>query len=148
LAAQQIIDVVNSAEALSIRNLKSGVGGKIADSALAWANQWLQFNPDLSNFNQLKDAASKATTALAGGVGSGFRMNMGIIEAATQNMPVAGDNLETAMTKAEALRGQIINALAPLYPQMRGGQVFSGNYTSSNPTGGAAGSSVDWANLQ
>jgi hypothetical protein len=148
LAAQQIIDVVNSAEALSIRNLKSGVGGKNADSALAWANQWLQFNPDLSNFNQLKDAASKATTALAGGVGSGFRMNMGIIEAATQNMPVAGDNLETAMTKAEALRGQIINALAPLYPQMRGGQVFSGNYTSSNPTGGAAGSSVDWANLQ
>jgi hypothetical protein len=148
LAAQQIIDVVNSAEALSIRNLKSGVGGKIADSALAWANQWLQFNPDLSNFNQLKDAASKATTALAGGVGSGFRMNMGIIEAATQNMPVAGDNLETAMTKAEALRGQIINALSPLYPQMRGGQVFSGNYTSSNPTGGAAGSSVDWANLQ
>jgi hypothetical protein len=142
LAAQQIIDVVNSAEALSIRNLKSGVVGKIEDSALNWANNWLQFNPDLSNFGQLKDAASKATTALAGGVGSGFRMNMGIIDAATQNMPTASDNLETAMTKAEALRGQIINAIAPLYPQLRGGTIFSNSNTASNPTGGATGGAV------
>lgn len=153
LAAQQIIDVVNSAEALSIRNLKPGIGGRVQDSLTNWANNWLQFNPDLSNFGQLKDAASKATTALAGGVGSGFRMNMGIIDAATQNLPTANDNLETALTKAEALRGQILNAIAPIFPQAGGQAIFSSDGSSSSATpaasssSGSSGSEVSWASL-
>ncbi len=137
-AAQQIIDVVNQAEALAQRNLASGVTGRITNTLTNFANNWLQFNPDLTNFSQLKDAASKSTTALAGGVGSGFRMNQAVIDNAVNNMPTANDNLETAMTKAEALRGQIMNAIAPLYPQLGGQSIFSGNYTSSNPTGTAS----------
>ena len=115
-AAQQILNVVDAAKALSVRNLSDGVGGRITNSMAAWANNFLQFNPDISNFAQLKDAASKATTALAGGQGSGFRMNMGIIEAATANLPTANDNLSTALVKADALATQIINGLKPVFP--------------------------------
>lgn len=115
-AAQQILNVVDAAKALSIRNLAKGPGGRVSNAVKAWANKYVQFNPDLSNFAQLNDAASKATTALAGGQGSGFRMNMGIIEAATANLPTANDSQETALTKADALATQIINGLKPVFP--------------------------------
>lgn len=140
-AAQQILDVVDSANALAIRNLKPGVGGHITDSMTNWANNFLQFNPDLSNFAQLKDAASKATTALAGGQGSGFRMSMPVIENAINNMSTANDNLENALTKNAALANQIRNAIAPVFPQMGGGTIFSNQYSSSNPTGAGSSSS-------
>lgn len=133
-AAQQILNVVDAAKALSIRNLAKGTGGRISNTLKEWANNYLQFNPDLSNFAQLKDAASKATTALAGGQGSGFRMNMGIIEAATANLPTAHDSQETALTKADALATQIINGLKPVFPG-----ITSGNYGALlNSSGGSS----------
>jgi len=135
-AAQQILGIVDAAKALSIRNLKPGTGGRIQNTLTNWANNFLQFNPDLSNFAQLKDAASKATTALAGGVGSGFRMNMGIIEAATQNLPTASDSLETAIMKSDALGGQIVNALQPLFPNLTNTQY--GGLLNSDSTNTAA----------
>jgi hypothetical protein len=115
-AAQQILNVVDAAKALSIRQLSKGTSGRVTNSMKAWANNFLQFNPDLSNFAQLADAASKATTALAGGQGSGFRMNMPIIEVAIGNLPKAGDSQEYALTKADALATQIINGLKPVFP--------------------------------
>ena len=130
-AAQQILQIVDAAKALSIRNLASGTSGRITNTLAAWANNYLQNNPDLSNFAQLRDAAAKATTALAGGTGSGFRMNMGIIEAAVSNLPNATDNLETALTKADSLGAQIINGLKPAFPNVDVGNKY-GNLLQSN----------------
>lgn len=149
-AAQQILNVVDAAKALSIRNLSSGTSGRITNTLKAWANNFLQFNPDLSNFAQLKDAASKATSALAGGQGSGFRMNMGIIEAATANLPTANDSLENALTKADALGTQIINGMKPVFPNVTTGNYgsllqsqYGSNQTQSTTSGGGWGSLGD-----
>lgn len=117
-AAQSILDVVDAAKALSIRNLKSGTGGRIENSLTNWANNYLQFNPDLSNFDQLRETAAKATTALAGGKSSGFKMSLPIIDTAVANLPRASDNLETALQKADSLASLIRNAINPLFPQV------------------------------
>jgi hypothetical protein len=136
-AAQQILSIVDASKLLAMRNLGGGTWGRVSDSAKSWLNNFLQFNPDLSNFDQLRDAASKATTALAGGTGSGFRMNMGIIEAAIGNLPRASDNLETALTRADALGTQILNGLQPVFPQVSQGKY--GNLLQSNYTGNQSG---------
>lgn len=142
-AAQQILNIVDATKALSIRNLGSGVSGRITNTMKNWANSFLQNNPDLSNFAQLSDAASKATTALAGGSGSGFRMNSGIIDNAVKNMPTANDNLETALSKADALATQILTGLKPVFPN-----ITTENYGNLLQSQYGGGSSIPTANAQ
>ena len=142
-AAQQILNIVDATKALSIRNLGSGVSGRITNTMKNWANSFLQNNPDLSNFAQLSDAASKATTALAGGSGSGFRMNSGIIDNAVKNMPTANDNLETALSKADALATQILTGLKPVFPN-----ITTENYGNLLQSQYGVGSSIPTANAQ
>lgn len=72
-------------------------------------------NPRLVDFAQQKDQAIKAVTALAGGTGSGLRLNTGTIEAALSNFPTQNDSLETALEKIDKTRDLLNIQLATAF---------------------------------
>lgn len=61
-------------------------------------------NSKLSDFSLNKDSAIKAVTALAGGVGSGLKLNTSTIEAAVNNLPTKYDSREVALEKIDKTR--------------------------------------------
>lgn len=87
------------------QTLKPGVTGRITNTISAKLNDLFQNNQQLVAFNQARDTAIKTIQGLAGGPGSGFRLNQSEIDTATGNLPSASDNLETAKTKISWVKG-------------------------------------------
>lgn len=81
------------------RILSSGIGGRTIGALWNTISGSLQLNPDISSFKAWRDTALNTIQALAGGSGSGFRLNQSEIEVATNNLPTITDNIETAQAK-------------------------------------------------
>ncbi len=79
--------------------LGSGFWGRLKGLSINPGESFLQTNQILSSFQTYRDTAINAIQALAGGSGSGFRLNQAEINTATSNLPTINDNLETAQNK-------------------------------------------------
>jgi hypothetical protein len=123
--------------------LSSGLFGRIKGLTANKIEAMAQTNPEISSFQTYRDAAINAIQALAGGSGSGFRLNQSEIEVASSNLPIITDNKETAQMKLgivksflnkwknQMLPNQQSNTQAPgqTQPSVSGG-------TTGNPTTG------------
>lgn len=114
--------------------LGSGITGRLGTGMiLNPLKQFFQTDKDISSFNTYRDTAINTIQALAGGAGSGLRLNESEIKTATSNLPTINDNIETANQKLNLLRGFLGKWKTQLL----------GNSTAS-PTGTSGGNSVGW----
>lgn len=115
------------------QTLKSGVVGKGVDTLEAIANKYTGYKPILTNYQLLRDTAGKAVSALMGGIGSGFRMNMPELDIATSNLPSATDNIQEAKVKIEGVKQLLDNGIKQKFPDFQGtGSLTTGGTSSSN----------------
>lgn len=100
-------------------------------------------NPKLSDFNLNKDSAIKAVTALAGGTGSGLRLNTSTIDAAVNNLPTKYDSQQVALEKIDKTRDLLNIQLATAFgnPAIANGATqYNGHtYNSGDTVVGAGG---------
>lgn len=115
---QTVLNNLDSMQKLAKENLASGVLGHVKDATLGVLNQSLQtdWGIKLGLFDNYRDVAIKSVQALAGGAGSGLRINMGEIEANLQNLPQATQSSEKALAAVRQLRQIIYTQLAPTFP--------------------------------
>ncbi len=103
------IDVTQSnlqqLEGVTKQILGSGLTGRTLGAAWNNISSALQLNPNISSFNAFRDTAINTIQALAGGAGSGLRLNAGEISTAVGNLPTISDNLETAQKKISLVNG-------------------------------------------
>jgi hypothetical protein len=133
--------------------LSSGLPGRIAGLTLNQAAAYLQTGPSvpdpitgkptpigvvLQNFNQFKDAAGRAVTALSGGLGSGLRMSMPILENAVGNLPTSADSLEGALGKIDDFGGILMNQYSTDFPSVSGENPIDNTTPAGIQTGGAS----------
>lgn len=117
--------------AVAQKILSGGLGGRTVGAAWNLISGALQLNPDISSFKAWRDTAVNTIQALAGGQGSGFRLNQAAINLAANNLPTITDNLETAQDKMT-----IVNSMLDRWQN----QILHGNPTSLTQSSG--GSSV------
>src|ERR1039457_2812097 len=96
----------------------------------------LQTDPRFAQFQLARDTAIKTVQALAGGAGSGLRLNMGEIDTAASNLPNITDNIGYASEKINGLKQLLTNQLNETLPGLIS--------TSSQQTGNG---SVDLSDL-
>lgn len=85
--------------------LPAGMGiGVAANAVKNYLGSKTGSNAKLADFGLAKDSAIKAVTALAGGVGSGLRLNTGTIDASVSNLPTMYDSKQVALEKINQLR--------------------------------------------
>lgn len=100
-------------------------------------------NPKLSDFSLNKDSAIKAVTALAGGTGSGLRLNTSTIDAAVNNLPTKYDSQQVALEKIDKTRDLLNIQLATAFgnPAIANGvtQYNGHTYNSGDTVVGAGG---------
>lgn len=92
-----------------------GGAGTAANAVINTTESLLGTNPKLSDFGVNKDSAIKAVTALAGGTGSGLRLNTSTIEAAVSNLPTKYDSREVALEKIDKTRDLLNIQLATAF---------------------------------
>jgi hypothetical protein len=134
MAMGNLYDVMNQVDSLVSATLGSGVIGKIENSLSALANKYTGYKPILENYNALRETAGKATTALMGGIGSGFRMNMPEIDAAVQRLPTAYDSLEQAAVKTASVRKLLDNGMKQMFPTFQGTGSLQSTGEKTTPT--------------
>ncbi len=117
-AITAVLQNLDSMEALADKNLYSGTSGHAIDTILGGVNRFLQtdWGNQLGLFDNYRDTAIKAVQALAGGAGSGLRINGAEIAANTQNLPQAGDSKENASLQIKQLRQLIYTQLGTSFP--------------------------------
>lgn len=96
--------------------LSAGLAGRLQGLTQNQLENIAQTNPEISSFQTYRDAAINAIQALAGGSGSGFRLNQSEIEVASSNLPTITDNIETARMKlsiVQSFLGKWKNQLLP-----------------------------------
>lgn len=115
---EAVLGNLNSMQALANKNLNSGILGHAEDSILGGINQAAQtdWGNQLGLFDNYRDTAIKAVQALAGGAGSGLRINGAEIAANTQNLPSASDSKENALLQVKQLKQLIYTQLATTFP--------------------------------
>lgn len=135
----QSIDKMN---VLVNNNLSGGEFGRGLDVGKTVLNNLFQTNPSLTKFDSYRDTAIKTVQALAGGAGSGLRINGSEIDANVQNLPQSTDNLETAQAKLSQIKTFLNQQLAATFPYVNqangkitvnvGGTNYSSGSTLSN----------------
>lgn len=144
LAAQNNIPYLNSGDVRAVRDiqyvkqtvgqldgvvsniLSSGLTGRARGVLLNPIKQFFQTDTDITSFNSYRDTAIKVIQSLAGGEGSGLRLNAAEIATATSNIPTINDNLETAQKKINVLNTFLDFKLKTIFPNQTtgyGGQV-------------------------
>lgn len=115
---ETVLSNLDNMQTLANNNLGSGTLGHIFDSTVGVAKQMLQTpgGIQLGLFDNYRDVAIKAVQALAGGAGSGLRINMGEIAANTQNLPQATDSKENAIAQIKQLKQLIYTQLGTTFP--------------------------------
>lgn len=134
---QTVLNNLDSMQTLAKNNLASGVWGHAKDSILGALNQWTQteWGRNLGLFDNYRDTAIKAVQALAGGAGSGLRINAGEIMANVQNLPKSSDNLENATAQIQQLRQLIYTQMATSFPYAMAKVVSSSGAVGKMPIG-------------
>lgn len=106
---------------LTDEQLNSGWLGALQDIGKAsihnatFGNAW----PSLSQFNAYRDTAIKAVQGLAGGTGSGLRINAAEIEANLTNLPTPTDTTENAYQKLIGITSLLDKQLAATFPYIQ-----------------------------
>lgn len=115
---ESVLSNLDSMKALATKNLGTGVLGHLNDSTIGAANEALQtgWGINLGLFDNYRDTAIKAVQALAGGAGSGLRINGAEIAANTENLPKSGDSQENAIANISQLKQLIYINLANTFP--------------------------------
>jgi hypothetical protein len=115
---QAVLSNLDNMSNLANKNLNSGVIGHATDTILGGISQWVQtpWGNQLGLFDNYRDTAIKAVQALAGGAGSGLRINGAEIAANTQNLPSASDSKENALLQVIQLKQLIYTQLATTFP--------------------------------
>lgn len=141
-AIQTVLNNLDSMETLAKTNLSSGgfmgsIGGHLKDALLGPLNEAAQsdWGQQLGRFDNYRDTAIKAVQALAGGAGSGLRINGAEIQANTQNLPNSGDSQQNALTQIQNLRQMIYTQMAPSFPYAMVPVVDPNGQTGSLPAG-------------
>jgi hypothetical protein len=108
--------------------LNSGVLGGSWDIAKTLMHNatWGNAFPELSKFNSYRDTAIKAVQGLAGGQGSGLRINASEIEANLQNLAGSSDTIANATAKITGITSMLDKQLAATFP-----------YIANSSTGGS-----------
>lgn len=98
--------------------LSSGWTGKLEDSILGPAAKFVgtDWGNNLLRFDAYRDTAIKAVQALAGGAGSGLRINGAEIMANVNALPTSGDSAESANTKLAEITKIIDQQLGATFP--------------------------------
>jgi hypothetical protein len=115
--------------------LSPGLGGRVKGLVSNPIKNFLQTNTDISTFNGYRDTAIKIIQSLAGGVGSGLRLNASEIDTATNNIPTISDNLETAQNKIGLLNSFLDNKMSTVFPN-------SSNNRNAGGSGGTTGTGI------
>ena len=115
---QSVFQSLDAMQNLAEENLASGTIGTGMQNTLGRLNQVAQteWGRNLATFNNYRDTAIKSVQALAGGAGSGLRINGAEIDANTSNLPTATDNLEMATKKIQTLKQILYTQLATTFP--------------------------------
>lgn len=147
-AIGNVYQAVQGMQVLIKENLNHGFLGGVWDSLKSGINSVTSQNafPDLAKFNAYRDVAIKAVQALAGGSGSGLRLNTGEIMASTQTLADSGDSIETANNKISVLMNLLDTDLAGTFPYTQGQQ--PGLNGGSNLTATAGGKTYTFPNAQ
>lgn len=114
--------------------LSSGIAGRIQGLTVNQIENLTETNPLISSFANYRDTALNTIQALAGGSGSGFRLNQAEIDVATSNLPEITDNSETAQAKLAVLNSFLSkwsNELLTGNPADTSGTTLPGNSSSS-----------------
>jgi hypothetical protein len=130
-----IFKALDNLSNLSTELLGGGIGGRIQGLVSNQAQAIAQTDPRFAQFQLARDTAIKTVQALAGGAGSGLRLNMGEIDTAASNLPNITDNIGYATEKINGLKQLLTNQLNETLP----GLITTG----SQQTGG----SVDLSDL-
>lgn len=96
--------------------LSTGLGGRTKGLILNPIKNFLQTDTKISSFQGYRDTAIKIIQSLAGGAGSGLRLNQTEIDTATNNIPTIQDNLETAQNKIGLLNSFLDSKMSTLFP--------------------------------
>lgn len=130
--------------------LSPGLSGRLQGLTLNQAAKALQTGPNvtdpltgqtvpigvlLGNFDQYRDSAIKAVQALAGGAGSGLRLNTDIINTAANNLPTSSDSSDSAAIKIATFQNLLMNQLKVKFPSI-------GSPNTIAPSGSSGGASV------
>lgn len=141
-AIQTVLSNLDSMETLANSSLSGGgwlgsVGGHAKDLLFGPLNEGLQteWGQNLGKFDNYRDTAIKAVQALAGGAGSGLRINGAEIEANTQNLPSSTDSQQNAIKQIQLLRQLIYTQMAPSFPYAMVPVVDPNGQTGSLPAG-------------
>lgn len=110
--------------------LSTGVGGRAQGLILNPIKNFLQTDTKISTFQGYRDTAIKIIQSLAGGTGSGLRLNQTEIDTATNNIPTINDNLETAQNKIGLLNSFLDAKMSTVFPN-----VSNQNYGNSSSSG-------------
>lgn len=144
-AIGNIYEAIGNMQSTIKSTLNSGLVGGTYDVIKTGINDITHQNafPNLATYNSYRDAAIKAVTALAGGSGSGLRLNTGEIDSSVNTLPDSGSSLETANTKIGALLKLLNTQLAGTFPYIQGGQPGA-NGTGNTPSTGVTKSGISY----
>jgi len=109
-----------------------GVVGRTLGAGINTLQSIFQTNQDISSFGLWRDTAINTIQALAGGSGSGFRLNQAEIDTATGNLPTIRDNIETANNKINLLRGFLSKWQSELLHGNPNEKIGTGSSTTGN----------------
>jgi hypothetical protein len=123
-----IFKALDNLSTLSTELLGGGVGGRIQGLTSNQAQAAMQTDPRFAQFQLARDTAIKTVQALAGGAGSGLRLNMGEIDTAASNLPNITDNIGFASEKIAGLKQLLTNQLNETLP----GLITTPNQQSGN----------------
>jgi hypothetical protein len=108
----------------------SGLWGSLGKGNLSKIAAATQSDPNIAAFGTFRDTAINSIQALAGGSGSGFRLNQAEINTAVSNLPTISDNKETAEKKIALMQG----FLDKWHEQLLPGQKAGSSSMSLNPS--------------
>lgn len=129
-----VLQNVDNMNALSKTELSGGMGSPALGKAVDVGKSILHLTgafPELDRFNIYRDTAINAVKGLAGGAGSGLRINGAEIEANVNALPTTYDSLQSALTKTDQLKKYLTTQLTATFPYV----------TSSTPPASGGGSS-------
>lgn len=121
--SQNLTNIGNTIQSI----LKPGILGRGLDALENPIKDFLQTDTNISSFDSYRTAAINAIQALAGGSGSGFRLNQSEIDTATANLPTITDNLETANAKLAKMQTYLSQWTGQLFPNQTGTGSTSGS---------------------
>lgn len=133
------IDAVHNIESVrsQLKMIESDLAGKLGtdtwdrlvQSPVNAAKKISQVDPNLASLNIYKDTAIKFLQAVAGGSGSGLRINQAEIDNQIQNLPKSTDTIAVADAKLKKMNQFISEKEALLFPNQKITPKTTSSYT-------------------